>query len=92
MAKYVTKTLLWSPSQKRFIQKGEIIEMDENMQTTIVLLKKGAIDVAIHKSIREEPITVPVMATPMAVPKQNDIARQGYQQPFIVKAKKRGKL
>ena len=87
MAKYMTKTLLWSPSQKRFIQKGEIIEMDENMQTTIVLLKKGAIDVAIHKSI-----TVPVMATPMAVPKQNDIARQGYQQPFIVKAKKRGKL
>lgn len=96
MAKYLVKAKLWSPSLQRFIEKGETIEMDENMQTTIVLLKKGAIDVAIYKPVarikQEEISTIPVIIAPPAIvtPKP-DIQEPRLNKPFIKKAKTKGR-
>ena len=49
MAKYRALTLLWSISQNRYIQPGELVEMDSEDKTTKILLKKNCITIAEFK-------------------------------------------
>ena len=44
--KYVATGLLWSPSQKKYIQPGEIIDLDEEIAQ--ILLKKKVIKPAVY--------------------------------------------
>ena len=45
--KYLVTGLLWSPSQNRYIQPGEVVEFDDEIAK--ILLKKRVILPAVYK-------------------------------------------